>query len=197
MQSIVAPAVRYPRPRPPRRRFAPSGALAAGLAGAALVGYAHAAELGDDGLHEQAWFVDSFRDVAEDIELAADEGRRLLILYEQRGCPYCAKLHATLLDDPEVRDAVLERFDVVQYDLAGATEVTDLDGTAMTESSAAERWDIRFTPTMVFLPEPDGLAPDAATVRDAALAVLPGVPERDELLDALERFGPGSAAQAR
>ena len=179
-----------------------AAALLAGLVAVAAA-TAGAADVGDDGLHEQDWFVDSFRDVAEDIELAAAEGRQVLVLYEQRGCPYCAKLHATLLDDPAVRDALRERFDVVQYDLAGATEVIDLDGTALTEASAAERWGIRFTPTMLFLPDASALdasrAAGAVTAREAALAVLPGVPAREELLALIERVAPrgdGAAADA-
>lgn len=177
-----------------RRTFAGAltPALAAALAivlGAALLPpEAGAAEVGDDGLHEQAWFVDSFRDVAEDMELAAAEGRRVLILYEQSGCPYCAKLHATLLDDPAVRDAVRERFDVVQYDLLGTTEVTDIDGTILTEASAAERWGVRFTPTMLFLPDPatlgDGGAP--ATARDVAVDMVAGVPDSEAFLTLLD-----------
>ena len=179
-----------------------AAALLASLVALAAAG-AGAADVGDDGLHEQDWFVDSFRDVAEDAELAAAEGRQVLVLYEQRGCPYCAKLHATLLDDPAVRDALRERFDVVQYDLVGATEVIDLDGAALTEASAAERWGIRFTPTMLFLPDASALetlrADGAVTAREAALAVLPGVPAREEFLALIERVKPhgdGTAAGA-
>ena len=57
-----------------------------------LASTAAAAEVGDDGLHKQSWFATSFRDIAEDIQTAKDEGKRLAIIFEQRGCIYCRKL---------------------------------------------------------------------------------------------------------
>ena len=33
-------------------------------------------------------------------------GKRLAIVFEQRGCIYCAKMHEELLTDPEVRDYI-------------------------------------------------------------------------------------------
>jgi thioredoxin-related protein len=54
---------------------------------------AWSAEVGEDGLHKQDWFALTFRDVAEDIEAARDEGKRLVMIFEQRGCIYCAKMH--------------------------------------------------------------------------------------------------------
>ena len=44
----------------------------------------------------------TFRDIAEDIAAAKDEGKRLAIIFEQRGCIYCAKMHEVILADPEV-----------------------------------------------------------------------------------------------
>ena len=87
----------------------------------------HAAEIGDDGLHKQPWFSLSFRDVAEDIETAREEGKRLAIVFEQRGCIYCRKMHEEVLSDPQVRDYITANFNVVQYNMFGDEEVTDLD----------------------------------------------------------------------
>ncbi|MGA9434870.1 MAG: thioredoxin, partial [Roseobacter sp.] len=52
-----------------------------------------AAELGDDGLHKTAWMRDTFKDLREDLEEANAEGKRMLLMVEQRGCSYCAKMH--------------------------------------------------------------------------------------------------------
>ena len=130
--------------------------VAAGLA-LTCIG-ASAAELGDDGLHKEDWFSLTFRDVAEDIRAADAEGKRLAIVFEQRGCIYCKKMHEELLSDPEIRDYIKANFNVVQYNLFGDEEVTDLDGEKLTEKSAARRWRIVFTPTILFMPDkvPDG-----------------------------------------
>ena len=47
--------------------------------------------LGDDGLHKQDWFSLTFRDVAEDLEDASADNKRLVILFEQPGGIYCKK----------------------------------------------------------------------------------------------------------
>ena len=130
-----------------------------------------AAEIGEDGLHKEAWFANTFRDVAEDIEAAKAEGKRLAIVFEQRGCIYCAAMHEKILSDPEVSDFIKANYMVVQYNMFGDTEVTDLDGEELTEKSAARKWGFVFTPTIVFLPED---VPEGKTVAQAAVAIMPG-----------------------
>lgn len=132
---------------------------------------AWSAEVGEDGLHKQDWFALTFRDVAEDIETAREEGKRLVMIFEQRGCIYCAQMHEKLLADPEVADFIKSRFKVVQYNMFGDEEVTDLDGEVLTEKTAARKWGYVFTPTLMFLPEE---APEGMTAAQAAVATMPG-----------------------
>ncbi len=132
---------------------------------------APAAELGDDGLHKEDWFAVTFKDVGEDIRAAKDDGKRLAIVFEQRGCIYCKKMHEQLLSDPAVRDYIGANFMVVQYNLFGDEDVTDLDGKPLTEKTAARRWRILFTPTILFMPD---AVPEGETAADAAVATMPG-----------------------
>jgi len=130
-----------------------------------------AAEVGDDGLHKEEWFSMTFRDVSEDIATAASEGKRLAIIFEQRGCIYCREMHEKILSDPAVRDYIKANYMVVQYNMFGDEEVTDTDGEALTEKAAARKWGYIFTPTIVFLPERiEGQLP----VSKAAVATMPG-----------------------
>ena len=130
-----------------------------------------AAEMGDDGIHKEAWFSDTFRDIAEDMETAKAEGKRLAIVFEQRGCIYCAAMHEKILSDPEVSDYIKANYMVVQYNMFGDKEVTDLDGEELTEKSASRKWGFVFTPTIVFLPEE---VPEGKTAAQAAVAIMPG-----------------------
>jgi len=132
---------------------------------------AGAATVGDDGLHKQDWFALTFRDVADDIDSAREEGKRLVLVFEQRGCIYCRKMHEVLLADPEVAAYLKQHFKIVQYNMFGDEAVTDLDGEALTEKTAARKWGYVFTPTLVFLPE---RAPEGRTVAQAAVATMPG-----------------------
>jgi thioredoxin-related protein len=128
------------------------------------------AETGDDGLHKEPWFSMTFRDIGEDIAAAKSEGKRLAIIFEQRGCIYCKEMHEKLLSDPEVRDYIKANFMVVQYNMFGDEEVTDLDGEKLTEKTAARKWGYVFTPTIIFLPE----EPTNNPVSKAAVATMPG-----------------------
>ena len=135
-----------------------------------LVMPVQAAEMGEDGLHKQPWMPVTFKDMAEDLETAQDEGKRLAIIFEQRGCIYCAKLHTEVFSLPEVADYIKENFVVVQMNLFGDEEVTDFDGEVLPEKEMARRWGVVYTPTILFMPEeaPDGQA------GQAAVATMPG-----------------------
>ncbi|MGF1446984.1 MAG: thioredoxin family protein [Pikeienuella sp.] len=145
-------------------------ALAAAVGLAVFVPLA-AAEPAPGALHSKPWFAITFKDVREDLEMAQDEGKRLALLVEQHGCIYCRELHEKVLSDPEVADYIKENFVVVQLNMFGDEEVTDLDGEILTERQAVRRWGVNFTPTVIFLPE---AAAEDATVRDAAVQVMPG-----------------------
>jgi thioredoxin-related protein len=132
---------------------------------------AQAAELGDDGLHKTSWMRDTFKDLREDLNEAQDEGKRLAIIFEQRGCVYCSKMHKEVFPRPELADYISDNFFVVQLNLHGDTEVTDFDGEVLSEKAAARKWGMLFTPTILFLPEE---VAEGVSAAEAAVAVMPG-----------------------
>jgi len=138
------------------------------------------AEVGADGLHKQPWFTVSFKDVAEDMADAKAEGKRLAIIFEQRGCIYCAKMHEEVLSNEGVSDYIKDNFVVVQYNLYGDEEVIDLNGDTLTEKEAAVRWGVVFTPTVMFL---DDEAADDATMKDTVVQTMPGAFGKGTVLD--------------
>lgn len=105
---------------------------------------------GEDGIYHQTWFVQSFFDLREDFAEAKAQGKRLAVIFEQRGCMYCVKMHTEVLTKRYVNDYVRENFSVIQLDMWGSREVTDFDGERMPEKKLAERWGIMFTPTVIF-----------------------------------------------
>jgi len=115
-------------------------------------------EPNEEGLYIQPWFMDSFLDLREDITETAGEGKQLAIIWEQRGCPYCREMHNVNLRVPAVVDYIRENFNVIQLNLWGDREVTDLDGQVTTEKQLARKYRVQFTPTIQFLP---------ATITDA------------------------------
>ncbi|MCL5778657.1 thioredoxin family protein [Limibaculum sp. FT325] len=139
---------------------------------AALAFPALSATLGDDGLHKPDWLRDTFRVMAEDLAEANAEGKRMLVIFEQRGCLYCSKMHEEIFPDPQIDALIREHYFVVQMNLFGDVEVTDFDGTVLSEKDMAARWGVLFTPTMMFMPE---AIPEGGTAAQAAVAVMPGV----------------------
>ena len=140
-----------------------------------------AAELGDDGLHKAPWMRDTFKDLSEDLQEATAEGKRLLVLIEQRGCIYCTRMHNEVFPAPEI-DAMLNGdFFVVQINMFGDVEVTDFDGETLAEKDMVRKWGALFTPTLMFFPEDV----EAAPAHQVAVAQMPGAFEKGTTFDLL------------
>lgn len=131
--------------------------------------------LGDDGLHKAPWLRETFRDLREDLAEAEAEGRRMMLIVEQRGCIYCTRLHEEVFVVPEIHALLSERYFVVQINMFGDVPVTDFDGATLPEKDAVRRWGVLFTPTMIFLPQ---AVPEGQTAAEAAVATMPGAFER-------------------
>ncbi len=127
--------------------------------------------IGDDGLHKADWMRETFKDLREDLEEANAEGKRMFVIFEQRGCIYCAKMHEEVFSRDEIADYIRENFFVVRLNLHGDVEVTDFDGDARSEKAMARKWGMLFTPTILFMPEE---VPVGVTAAQAAVATMPG-----------------------
>jgi|SaaInlStandDraft_6_1057023.scaffolds.fasta_scaffold114244_2 thioredoxin-related protein len=110
-------------------------------------------QTGENGVHVQSWFHESFLDLGEDLADAQAQGKRLAIIWEQRGCPYCKRTHEVNLRIPAVVDYIKRNFVVLQLNLWGDREVTDFDGEVLTEKNLANKYAVLFTPTLQFFPE--------------------------------------------
>jgi thioredoxin-related protein len=141
-----------------------------------------AAELGDDGLHKTDWMRDTFKDLREDLDEANAEGKRLMLIVEQRGCIYCTRMHEKVFPRPEIDAYLRENFFVVQINLHGDIEVTDFDGESLSEKAATRKWGLLFTPSILFLPEE---VPEGQSAAQAAVALMPGAFEAGTTLDML------------
>jgi thioredoxin-related protein len=137
--------------------------------------------LGDDGLYQLDWYLQSFLDVKEDLEAATAKGKRFAILWGLKGCPACKKLHEVHMRDPEIESYIRDNFEVLHLNHIGARDVTDVDGNKLSEKAFAQAYGIRFTPTLQFFPESSaGLA--ARKPQDREVARMPGLLEPPEFL---------------
>lgn len=130
-----------------------------------------AAQLGDDGLHKTHWMRDTFKDLGEDLAEATAEGKRFMVIVEQRGCIYCTKMHEEVFPDPRIDSFITENYFVVQLNMFGDVEVTDFDGESLPEKEMIRKWGLMFTPTLMFFPEE---VDEGLTAPQAAVSVVPG-----------------------
>src|SRR5947199_116629 len=137
--------------KPTRRHFLAGGATLA----ATLVGARACAEpvLTEDGLYRQPWFLESFLELADDLQGATNLGKRFAIMWELRGCPYCRETHLVNFARPDIEEYVKTNFEILQLNIVGSRKVTDFDGAEMSEKALAAKYGVRFTPTFQFFPE--------------------------------------------
>jgi thioredoxin-related protein len=125
--------------------------------------------LTDDGLYRQSWFIDSFLELGDDLEAARGRNKRLALMWELKGCPYCKETHFVNFGRSDIADFVRANFDILQLNIIGARKVTDFDGSELSEKEIAAKYAVRFTPTFQFFPDgAAGLGEKAADKREVA-----------------------------
>jgi thioredoxin-related protein len=157
--------------------------LLAGAGCLGLAGVAHADEpiLTDDGLYQQPWFLQSFLDLSDDLDAAARDGKRFVIMWELKGCPYCRETHFFNFAQRRISDYIKANFEVLQLNIIGARKVTDFDGAQLSEKEMAAKYAVRFTPTVQFFGErAEALKALAPAKREVARA--PGYLRPDDFL---------------
>src|SRR5215212_210 len=109
--------------------------------------------LTEDGYYREPWFLESFLELADDLKAAHEKGKRLAVMWELRGCPYCKETHLVNFAKPDVSQYIQQHFEILQLNIIGSREVTDFDGEKLSEKRLAQKYDVRYTPTIQFFPD--------------------------------------------
>ncbi|MDV7142929.1 thioredoxin family protein [Tropicimonas sp. TH_r6] len=141
------------------------------------------AEVGADGLHDAPWIRETSMDLAADLAAANAEGKRLMLIFEQRGCLYCTRMHEKVFSRPKIARYLNENYYVVQINFKGDKPVTDFDGDRRSERQISRKWGILLTPTILFV---DTQVPAGGTLSQGVVAVIPGAVSAKQTLDMLE-----------
>ena len=99
------------------------------------------------------WFKESFLEFSDDIAEAAEEGKRVLIIFQQDGCPYCNLLVERNLSQKNILELVQQKFDVISINIWGDREIVTVGGQSYTEKEFSEALKVQFTPTLLFFNE--------------------------------------------
>jgi len=164
------------------RRSLLAGSAAGGI-GLWLAGGASAESvMTDDGFYRETWFLESFLELGDDLTAATENKKRLAIMWELRGCPYCKETHLVNFARPEISNYIQERFEILQLNIIGSREVTDFDGEKLTEKKFAQKYGVRGVPVFQFFPDSiTGLA--AKPPRDREVARGQGYIDPEPFLD--------------
>jgi len=104
------------------------------------------------------WFKISFLELEEDIAEAAAEGKRLMLVFHQDGCPYCNVFIERNLAQVDIVETLQTNFDVIELNMWGDREVISVAGETYTEKEFAVALKVQFTPTVLFLNEQGEIA---------------------------------------
>ncbi len=104
------------------------------------------------------WFKVSFMELEEDVAEAAAEGKRLMLIFHQSGCPYCNAFVERNLAQKDIEETLKTKFDVIELNMWGDREVVSVGGETYSEKEFAKALSVQFTPTILFLNEQGKLA---------------------------------------
>jgi predicted bacteriocin transport accessory protein len=97
------------------------------------------------------WFKESFLDIAEDVNEAAEADKHVILFMHLNGCPYCYKMTEENFKQAPYTDFIQENFDVIAINIKGDREVALSEEITLTEKELAVRLKVMYTPTVVFL----------------------------------------------
>jgi thioredoxin-related protein len=116
-----------------------------------LAGVAAAAET-DRRDPREHFFIQTFGDLPEEMELAREEGRLgMLLFFESENCSYCRLMLDRVLSDRRVQDWYRERFVNIAVDIHGDVELKDFDSITLPSKVFADHRRIFLTPVVSFL----------------------------------------------
>lgn len=101
---------------------------------------------------EQHFFNESFWDFSEELQTARESGKQgILVMFEMDECPFCHRMKATILNQPDVQDYFREHFMIFPLDIEGDVEVVDFKGKTTTmKDFAFKQYRVRATPVFAF-----------------------------------------------
>lgn len=104
------------------------------------------------GAGADAFFDAGFGEFKTELETARAEGKQgVLLVFEAADCPYCRLMRATVLNREDVQAYYRRHFRVFTVDVLGALAVEDFDGRKLREKELAAAYQVRGTPTFVFV----------------------------------------------
>ena len=129
---------------------------------------------GADPVHAEFQTISMDNDLATEIEDAAADGKRLIVMFHEEGCPWCNKMRDRIFPHPKIVKYFSDKFIMIEQDIKGDLELTTPEGEAMTQKVFARKMRVRGTPTFVFFDTDGKVAARIAGYQDVATFIASG-----------------------
>ncbi|MDH5517636.1 MAG: thioredoxin fold domain-containing protein [Gammaproteobacteria bacterium] len=97
------------------------------------------------------WFKLSFLDLQDDLdEAAANQKKGIIIYFGRKDCPYCKALLENNWGREDIVRYTNNHFDVIAIDTKGTKNITDFDGYVFDEKQFSLKMKTNFTPSLLF-----------------------------------------------
>ncbi len=100
----------------------------------------------------QQFFDQTLGDLREELKTAKQQGKQgVMLFFEMDECPFCQRMKATVLNQPEVQAFYRQHFISLPIDIEGDLELTDFAGKVRTQKDfATQAHRVRATPVIIF-----------------------------------------------
>ena len=107
------------------------------------------------GVDHQApsWFKESFLEIADDVEEAAEADKHVLLFFQLNGCPYCDRMLEESFEAQPMADYIRAHFDTIAINVRGDRDIAFDEETSVSEKQLSEILKVRATPAILFLNE--------------------------------------------
>ena len=101
---------------------------------------------------ETHFFQPKLGDFKSELDTVKKEGKKgIFLFFEMDDCPWCARMKASILNQPAIQDYYRKHFLVYPIDVKGDVAMVDFNGKSTTEKAYALENRVRATPTMLFI----------------------------------------------
>ena len=112
--------------------------------------------------------------IPAEIAAAAKQGKRLIVMFQEAGCPWCHKMRERVFAQPKVQAYFSDRFVLIEQDVKGDLDLVSHDGLKMTQKEFARALRVRGTPTFIFYELDGSFAVRAPGYQDVATFIATG-----------------------
>ena len=98
-----------------------------------------------------SWFKESFLEIADDVEEAAEENKHVILFFQLNDCPYCDRMLEESFESEPLTSYIRQHFDTIAINVRGDREIAFNDEISVNEKELSNILKVFATPAILFL----------------------------------------------